>query len=41
LGTVPGGFTGDAKVIMNMRMFDYEGGNLLAEVKKINKFKIT
>jgi len=40
-GTIPSGCTGDAKVIMDLKMFDYQGGVLLSEVKKNYKFKIT
>jgi hypothetical protein len=40
-GTVPGGCTGAAKVIMDLKMFDFQGGPLHAESKKIHKFTIT
>jgi hypothetical protein len=40
-GTVPGGCSGTAKVIMDLKMFDYQGGPLQAEAKKIHKFTIT
>jgi len=40
-GTVPVGCTGAAKVIMDLKMFDNQGGVLQAEAKKIHKFTIT
>jgi hypothetical protein len=39
-GTVPGGSSGAAKVIMDLKMFDYQAGPLQAEAKKIHKFTI-
>jgi hypothetical protein len=39
-GTVPGGCSGAAKVIMNLNAFDYQGGNLLAQAKKNYNFVI-
>jgi hypothetical protein len=39
-GTVPGGCTGNAKVIMDLKMFDYAGGHLIGEVKKNHNFTI-
>jgi hypothetical protein len=40
-GTVPGSCTGAAKVIVNIKMFDYEGGALRGGAKKIHKFTIS
>lgn len=40
-GTVPGGCTGAAKVIMDLKMFDYQGGVLQSEAKKNHNFTIT
>jgi hypothetical protein len=40
-GTVPGGCTGNAKLIGQLRMFDHSGGTLLGEYKKVYSFKIT
>jgi hypothetical protein len=39
-GTVPGGCSGAAKVIMNLNAFDYQGGSLLAQAKKNYNFVI-
>jgi hypothetical protein len=39
-GTVPGGCSGAAKVIMNLNAFDYQGGSLLAKAKKNYNFVI-
>ncbi|MGQ9570469.1 MAG: hypothetical protein ACUVUQ_06440 [Thermodesulfovibrionales bacterium] len=38
--TVPNSCSGSAKVIMNMEMYDYNGGNLQAQAKKIHNFTI-
>jgi hypothetical protein len=40
-GTVPDGCAGVAKVVMDLQMFDYNGGSLHAEAKKTHKFTIT
>jgi hypothetical protein len=39
-GTIPGGCKGAARVIINMRTFDEEGGKLLDDASKAHKFTI-
>jgi hypothetical protein len=39
-GTVPSGCTGNAKVIINLQMFDYQGGTIVAQASKIRNFTI-
>jgi hypothetical protein len=39
-GTVPGGCSGPAKVVMELKSFDYEGGLLVSDVKELYGFTI-
>ncbi len=39
-GTVPSGCAGKAKVVMELKSFDQQGGLLLSDVKQIHKFTI-
>lgn len=39
-GTVPGGCSGKAKVVIELKSFDYQGGLLVSDVKELHGFKI-